>query len=54
MKLILIIALAVLLLAVTCPIDGGSSYFTGTTKTVSGKLLKQYKCASGHVFWVVS
>jgi len=36
-----------------CPIDGGGMYFTGQTKTVSGKLLYQYKCPQGHTTWVV-
>lgn len=39
--------------AINCPIDGMSMYFTGKTKTEMGKLLKQYKCASGHITWVV-
>jgi len=36
-----------------CPIDGGSTYFTGQTKVVSGKLLYQYRCPQGHINWVV-
>lgn len=38
----------------TCPIDDSSAYFTGQTKVESGKLLKLYKCARGHKFYVVS
>lgn len=34
-----------------CQYDGYSMYFTGKTKTEWGKLLKQYKCASGHIEW---
>jgi hypothetical protein len=39
--------------AVKCSIDESSAYFTGVTKTDSatGKLLYEYKCARGHVFW---
>lgn len=42
--------------AASCPIDGSSSYFTGTTKvdSVSGKLLYEHKCARGHTFWSTS
>ena len=36
-----------------CPIDGSGMYFTGKTKTVSGKLLYEYKCPQGHISWVV-
>lgn len=36
-----------------CPIDSSSMYFTGKTRTEMGKLLYEYKCASGHVSWVV-
>lgn len=39
--------------AVSCPIDNGGMYFTGSTKTVGGKLLKEYKCPQGHTTWVV-
>jgi hypothetical protein len=37
-----------------CPIDGSSSYFTGTvmTDSATGKLLKLYHCPRGHNFWV--
>jgi hypothetical protein len=39
--------------AVTCPIDNFDMYFTGKSKTEMGKLLYQYKCASGHITWFV-
>lgn len=37
-----------------CPIDNSSANFTGTTKvdSATGKLLKLYRCARGHEFWV--
>ena len=38
---------------VTCPIDDFAMYFTGKTKVVSGKMLLQYRCPSGHITWVV-
>jgi len=38
----------------SCPIDGSSMFFTGKTTTEMGKLLKEYKCASGHTTWVAS
>lgn len=40
-------------LLVNCPIDNANSYFTGTTKTVDGKLLELWKCPTNHYFWVV-
>lgn len=40
--------------AASCPIDQSSAYFTGKTRVdrATGKLLKEYKCARGHEFWV--
>lgn len=40
-------------LAAACPIDGLDMVFTGTTKTVDGKLLYQHRCPKGHVTWIV-
>ena len=37
---------------VKCQYDGFTMYFTGKTKTEWGKLLKEYKCPSGHTVWV--
>ncbi len=34
-----------------CVVDDLSMYFTGKTQIVSGTLLKEYKCARGHVAW---
>ena len=36
-----------------CQYDNSSMYFTGSTKTEWGKLAKEYRCPSGHSFWVV-
>lgn len=53
----LILALAGVLGAfqVQCPVDGFGAYFTGRTRVdpVTGKLLQEYKCPNGHLFWVV-
>ena len=48
--------LAGLLLAtqVTCPVDDMVSYFTGTTKTMDGRMFYQYRCPRQHTFWVRS
>lgn len=42
--------------AATCPIDGGSSYFTGNTRVdgPTGKLLYEHRCPRGHTFWSTS
>jgi hypothetical protein len=42
--------------AATCPIDGSSAHFTGTTKQdgTTGKLLYEHKCPRGHTFWTTS
>lgn len=37
-----------------CPIDELHMWFTGETKTDSGKLLMKYKCPKGHLVWVIS
>lgn len=39
-----------------CPIDGSNAIWTGNTKidSATAKLLKEYKCLHGHVFWVVA
>lgn len=34
-----------------CVVDDLSMYFTGKTQVVSGTLLKEYRCARGHVAW---
>ncbi len=34
-----------------CQYDGNSMFFTGRTKNEWGKLLKEYKCPSGHTEW---
>ena len=34
-----------------CPICGMNMYFTGNTKVEFGKLLKEYKCPVGHIYW---
>lgn len=39
--------------SVKCPIDNFSMTFTGRTKVEMGKMLYEYRCASGHVTWVV-
>ena len=45
-------ALAVLMFAEPkCPVDDRAGYFTGTTKVVSGVLMKEYKCPQGHSYW---
>ena len=36
-----------------CQIDKFDLWFTGKSKTVSGKLLFEYKCASNHYYWIV-
>ena len=36
-----------------CTYDNMNMVFTGNTKTEWGKLAKEYKCPSEHVFWVV-
>jgi hypothetical protein len=36
-----------------CQLDNGTMYFTGNTKTEWGKLAKEYKCPSGHSYWIV-
>jgi Zn-finger nucleic acid-binding protein len=33
---------------VTCPLCGGSMYFTGRTKIEWGRMLKIYRCPAGH------
>jgi hypothetical protein len=50
----LVLASALLSQNVTCPVEGGMTYFTGTTKVdVSGKQLWLYRCVQfGHEFWV--
>ena len=46
-------AFAVLMFAEPkCPVDDNSGYFTGTTRSVSGVLMKEYKCPQGHIYWV--
>lgn len=52
----LILAVSVIAHSLACPIDKSSAYFTGSTKidSVTGKLLKEYKCARGHTFMSVS
>ena len=49
--LTLLIAFTTTVQAVSCPVDGSSSYFTGQTQTIDGVLFHQYKCPQGHVFW---
>jgi len=39
--------------SIQCPIDKGNMVFTGNTKIEMGKMLKEYRCPSGHVTWVV-
>jgi hypothetical protein len=39
--------------AVRCALDNYSMYFTGETRQEMGKLLLEYKCAAGHVTWIV-
>jgi hypothetical protein len=39
--------------SIQCPIDKGSMFATGRTKVEMGKMLYEYRCASGHVTWVV-
>ncbi len=36
-----------------CPIHDVNCHFTGNTKSVDGKQLKEYSCSRGHKFWVV-
>jgi hypothetical protein len=38
----------------SCQYDGSSMYFTGKTKTEWGKLLKEYKCPTGHIVWMTN
>lgn len=33
-----------------CPIDGATLIFTGNTETISGVLMKEMRCPSGHLF----
>lgn len=35
----------------TCPIDAGRMVETGATRTQSGEVQKEFKCASGHSLW---
>lgn len=35
-----------------CPIDNLGMYFTGKTRSESGRLLYEYKCPRGHTTWV--
>ena len=39
--------------SVKCPIDKYDMYFTGKTRTEMGKMLYQYKCPNGHIYWIV-
>lgn len=53
--IVLFLAFGVAMASVKCPIhDYGSTYWTGNTKYVDGKQLKEYNCSAGHTFWVVS
>jgi len=36
----------------TCPVDSMQAYFTGRTQTMSGRLMYEYRCPSGHTFLV--
>jgi hypothetical protein len=47
--LLLVIASAAY--AASCPVDGNSGIFTGSTQTVDGVLMKQYRCPRGHTWW---
>lgn len=44
-------AFAVLMFDTKCPVENNSGYFTGATKSVSGVLMKEYKCPAGHTWW---
>ena len=52
----LLLAGSALAFGVACAVDNSSAYFTGQTQIdpATGKLLKLYKCARGHLFWVVN
>lgn len=56
--LVLLMALLITLAAVACPamancpVDDLDSVFTGVTRSVSGRMFAQYRCPSGHRFWV--
>ena len=36
---------------VKCPVDGLMCVFTGKSESVSGVLMKQYRCPQGHISW---
>jgi hypothetical protein len=57
-RLLLILSLLFLSMGVAaanykCQYDNLPLYFTGQTKVENGKLVKRYKCASGHKYWIV-
>jgi len=52
--LILFLALGIALAAtVRCPIHNHVGTFTGKAQIVDGKILYEYSCPRGHMFWVV-
>ena len=38
--------------AVTCPMDGLNSLWTGRFKWQGSQTFDEYKCEKGHLFWV--
>lgn len=51
--LLLLTALAVYAFGPQCPLCNGSMMWTGKTQFEYGKMLKQYRCPAGHIFWMV-
>jgi hypothetical protein len=37
-----------------CQYDSNSLMWTGKTKTEYGKILKEYKCVTGHIYWLTN
>jgi len=49
--LLLVVIVTIAYAALKCPICGLSMYWTGKTDVEWGKLMYQYRCPAGHVYW---